>query len=97
MIEDAFTGAGEHKLVVRFHFDAGLEVAVDDEGVSGFDPSSGHRLFIRSLDLKQPAELESNFTSKDYGEKLDSVSACWTVQCSMPAKASLGDCPSMCW
>jgi hypothetical protein len=86
LIEDAFTGAGEHKLVVRFHFDSGLEVAVNDEGVSGFDPSTGHRLIIRSLDLKQPAELESNFTSKDYGEKLDSVSACWTVQFSMPAK-----------
>ena len=86
LIEDSFSGAGEHKLAIRFHFDAGLEVTVEDAGVRGFDPASGHRLSLRSLDLNQPAELESNFTAKDYGEKLDSVSACWAVKCSMPAK-----------
>lgn len=86
VIEDDFGGAGEHKLAARFHFDAGLEVTLNNGGVRGLDPVSGHSIFVRSLDLKEAAELESNFTSRDYGEKLDSVSACWTVECSMPAK-----------
>ncbi|MDQ3472642.1 MAG: heparinase II/III family protein [Acidobacteriota bacterium] len=85
VIEDAFVGAGEHKLAARFHFDSGLEVIMTDEGVRALDPESGHSLFVCSLDLKEAAELESNFTSRDYGEKLDSVSACWTLQRSMPA------------
>jgi hypothetical protein len=85
VIEDAFAGAGEHKLAIRFHFDAGLEVTPNDDGVRGFDSVSGYSLFLRSLDLKEAAELESNFTSRNYGEKLDSVSACWTIQRSMPA------------
>ncbi|MGI8918555.1 MAG: alginate lyase family protein [Pyrinomonadaceae bacterium] len=85
VIEDAFVGAGTHKLSVRFHFDARLEVTLNDEGVRAYDPVSGHSLLLRSFELKEAAELESNFTSKDYGEKLESVSACWTIQRSMPA------------
>jgi hypothetical protein len=83
-IEDTFIGAGEHKLAFRFHFDSGLEVIPIDEGVRAFDPISGHSLFLRSLDLKAAAELESNFTSRDYGEKLDSLSAYWTTRRSTP-------------
>jgi|SRR5687768_1909168 len=85
VIEDSFDGEGEHKLAARFHFDSGLEVTLNDEGVRAFDRASGNCLFIRSLDLNEVAELESNFTSRDYGEKLDSVSACWTIKRSMPA------------
>ncbi len=85
VIEDTFVGTGEHKLAGRFHFDSGLEVTLSDGGVRAFDRASGNSLFLRSLDLKEAAELESNFTSIDYGEKLASVSACWTVKRSMPA------------
>lgn len=85
VIEDAFTGAGEHKLAARFHFDSGLEVTLSEGGVRASDPVTGHSLFLRSLDPEEAAELESNFTSRDYGEKLDSVSACWTIKRSMPA------------
>ncbi len=84
VIEDAFVGAGQHKLVVRFHFDAGLDVTLNNEGVRAFDPASGPSLLLRCLELKEVAELEPNFTSRDYGEKLESVSACWTIQRSMP-------------
>lgn len=85
-IEDDFVGAGEHKFAARFHFDAGIEVTLNNQGVRGLDPVSGHSLFLRSLDLKEVPELESNFISRDYSEKLASVSVCWTIQRSMPAR-----------
>lgn len=84
VIADAFVGAGEHTLAARFHFDSSLEVTLKNEGVCALDRGSGHTLFLHSLDLKEGAQLESNFTSRDYGEKLNSVSACWSSKRSMP-------------
>ena len=87
LIEDEIIGAGEHELAARFHFDAGLEVSLfDKNSVMACDKQSGARLLVRSLDLDQPAELEAQFTSRHYGSKTESLSACWLTIVSGPAK-----------
>ena len=65
----------------------GLEVApIDQNSVIARDEQSGACLFIRPLDLDQPAELEPQFTSRHYGSKSPSVSACWTIMTTAPCK-----------
>lgn len=87
LIEDEITGKGEHKITVRFHLDAGLEVrAFDSNGVIASDVVSGASLLVWPLDLNQPAELEAQFTSRQYGSKLESLSARWTTKISAPDK-----------
>jgi hypothetical protein len=86
LIEDEFFGDGEHKLAVRFHFDSGLEVTLTGNGaVRAADVISGNRLFVRLLDGDQSVQLEEQFTSRDYGQKSASVSACWILNRVVPA------------
>jgi hypothetical protein len=87
LIEDEILGRGEHKIAVRFHFDAGLDVKrFDNNSVIASDVSSGARLLVRPLDLDQHAELERQFTSRHYGSKLACLSARWTTISSVPFK-----------
>ncbi|MGA9993821.1 MAG: alginate lyase family protein, partial [Pyrinomonadaceae bacterium] len=86
LIEDAFTGEGEHTLKFRFHFDTGLDVSVrDDATVSASDETTSARLIVAALDLDAPPLLEQLFTSRNYGEKQESVSACWTTRAKTPS------------
>ena len=87
LIEDEILGRGEHKIVARFHFADGLEVELSGKNsVIARDQMSGARLIVRSLDLHRPAELEAQFTSRHYGSKAASFSACWTTKTSAPCK-----------
>ncbi len=87
LIEDEILGRGEHGIAARFHFDAGLDVKpFDNNSVMVRDEISGVGLIIRSLDLDQAAELEAQFTSRHYGSKLESLSACWTTRGSVPCR-----------
>jgi hypothetical protein len=87
LIEDEILGKGEHKVAARFHFDAGLDVKpFDNDSVIACDMISGARLLVRPLDLDQHAKLETQFTSRHYGSKLESSSACWTTRSSAPCK-----------
>jgi hypothetical protein len=87
LIEDEINGTGEHKFAARFHFDAGLEMSpFESNGVMACDEMSGARLLVCSLDLDQPAELEAQFTSRHYGSRHESFSACWTTKLSAPFK-----------
>ncbi len=87
LIEDELTGKGEHKIATRFHFDAGLDVKpFDNNAVIAGDESSVARLLVRSLDLDQPAELQPQYTSRHYGAKAESTTACWTITTSLPCK-----------
>jgi hypothetical protein len=72
---------------MRFHFDAGLDIELfDNNGVIASDEISGARLIVRSLDLEQPAELQTQFTSRHYGSKVESVTARWTTNTRVPCK-----------
>ena len=72
LIEDELAGQGQHKVAVRFHFDAGLDVKLyDDNSVIAADEITGARLVVRSLDLNEAAELDAQFVSRDYGSRVD--------------------------
>lgn len=87
LIEDELFGKGEHKIAVRFHFDAGLEVEARSESIAvAYDKMSGARLFVCALDLQHQLRFESQFSSKDYGSKSPSVTACWSTITSVPVK-----------
>ncbi|PYS71959.1 MAG: hypothetical protein DMF69_08885, partial [Acidobacteria bacterium] len=75
LIEDEFVGEGEHEYEVRFHFAPRLKISIAAGSVTVED--RGGRLVLSSLDLTEPAELETQATSRDYGQKTESVTACW--------------------
>jgi hypothetical protein len=85
LIEDELSGAGEHKLAARFHFDSGLKLLVSDNAVRAVD-ESGNRLFVKLLDQEQSPDAEAQFTSVDYAQKSQSFSARWTFHCALPGK-----------
>jgi hypothetical protein len=98
LIEDELLGRGEHKIATRFHFAGELEVKpLDSHSVIACDRMSGARLVIRALDPGEPVELEALFTSRQYGSKMDSLSACWISKMTAPYKfrwAIIPVCPS---
>ena len=87
LVEDEFDGTGEHRLDVRFHFDAGLDVGLlDEKTVSAYDKGTGAKLLVRSLDLQNQPALEEQFVSRDYGSREPSVTARWSVSHEVPFK-----------
>jgi hypothetical protein len=79
-VEDSFSlNGGGHNFRFRFHFADGLEISVrPDNIVQAWDKMSGARLYVAPFELQNPPTLEERFTSRDYGAKALSVSACWT-------------------
>ena len=75
LIEDEFVGEGEHEYEVRFHFAPGLKITTLAGSITAED--RGVRLVLSSLDLSGQPELETQATSRDYGDKTESVTACW--------------------
>ena len=89
LLEDEFLGTGEHQFELRFHFDAGLEVSVlDEQTVSAYDKMTGAKLLVSPLDLEKQPALEDQFVSRDYGSKLASMSARWSLTRRVPCKLS---------
>jgi len=87
LIEDVLSGAGQHELATRFHFNAGLETSVyNGTAVLARDLNSGARLLVQSLDREKQPQLDAQFTSRDYGEKRSSVAATWQFDASIPVK-----------
>ncbi|MDQ1638105.1 MAG: hypothetical protein QOF62_1444 [Pyrinomonadaceae bacterium] len=87
LIEDEISGAGEHEVAARFHFAPGLDVKhLDRRFVLARDELTGSALLVGSLDLDQPSELETQFTSQHYGSRLESFSACWKTRSKVPLK-----------
>ncbi len=97
MIEDELTGEGTHEFVFRFHFAPGLEIEVRPDGiVEACDKMSDARLFIKCQkperkrgqvehsDTEVKPTAESQFSSRDYGEKAPSTSVCWTIRAATP-------------
>src|SRR4029078_693682 len=74
LIDGEFISTDEHDYEVRFHFAPGLDVTKSDTAATASDGKS--QLTITALD---PAKLslENQSTSFDYGEKQESVTACW--------------------
>jgi hypothetical protein len=79
LMEDEFLGDGEHQCEVRFHLAPGLEVQIEGPSVKASDPKNNARLTITSLNLKSEPVLETQASSRDYGQKQDSLTVCWRV------------------
>lgn len=85
LVEDSLSGEGTHDFRFRFHFAEGLETSVRAEGIARVcDKMTNACLFVVALDVEDAPELEPRFTSRDYGAKSASVSACWTIRASVP-------------
>ncbi|MCA1593694.1 MAG: heparinase II/III family protein [Acidobacteria bacterium] len=88
LVEDRLTGAGEHIFRFFFHLAPGLEARPrPDATVEVCDRISGARLLVVSLDAPCAATLEARRSSRDYGEKRASQSACWTIRAQTPLVA----------
>ncbi len=85
LINDEFVGDGEHDFLIRFHFDAGLVVTTSENSVTARDTASGARLVIKAMTLNAAPEIEKQSTSYDYGNRRESMTACWKVT-GKPAK-----------
>lgn len=80
LLEDEFVGdAADHDFEVWFHFAPGLQISVNDAAIKVTDPNTNLTLNLRSLSLSNSPALEQQFTSRDYGELEESLSACWRV------------------
>ncbi|MCA1578563.1 MAG: heparinase II/III family protein [Acidobacteria bacterium] len=79
LIEDEFFGEGEHEFETWFHFNDGLQLELRGGEIEATDKKHHHGLIVRSLTLSEPPELVQQHCSRDYGELIDSVSACWRV------------------
>jgi hypothetical protein len=73
VIDDEFFGDGEHIYEARFHFAPGLEVEVNGAAVET------RGLVITALNPDIQPVLQNQSASIDYGQKSDSVSACWKI------------------
>lgn len=79
LIEDEFDGdAVQHDFEVRFHFAPGLQLDSNEGAVEARDPDTDLTLIVRSLSLSGSPVLEQQFTSRDYGEMSESITACWS-------------------
>jgi hypothetical protein len=84
-VEDELVGNGEHTIKARFHFDAGLDIErLGENSVVANDKATGARLFICALNVREQSQFEPQFSSRHYGSKLPSVSACWTIRTTLP-------------
>jgi len=89
LVEDEMSGTGTHQFSFRIHFAPGLETSVRPDGnVEAYDKISGARLLIMTKDFAVKPELEDRFSSRDYGSKNPSVSACWTIEAGVPMKTT---------
>ena len=74
-IEDEFFGDGDHDYEVRFHFAPGLSITITGASVTASDGDIGIRVSL--LDMETTAVLETQASSRDYGEKIESITARW--------------------
>lgn len=87
-VEDEFEGTGTHDLAFRFHFAPELETSIRPDGtIEVCDKMSGARFLILARGLTAEPNLESRFSSRDYGAKASSVSACWQMRAALPFAA----------
>lgn len=85
LIDDEFFGDGNHEFEVFFHFAPGLDLIVKDAEVEARSSDAG--LTVRLLSHAQRPELVNQHFSPNYGELVDSVSACWRIS-GRPGKLS---------
>ena len=93
VIEDTLSGIGTHQFKFIFHFAPELEIARDRNlkiadtrtvVAEARDAHTGAKLLIVSLDEAEGADLESRWFSREYGSKVESAAACWSLRREAP-------------
>ena len=88
LVEDSLLGSGLHDFKFVFHAAPGREVRlINDSTAEVGDGATGARLLVASLDPLGGVALESRWSSRDYGSKVETVAACWTLRARAPLKA----------
>ena len=83
IIEDELSGAGAHRIQIRFHLAAQIRAEIKTDEVLLFD-DAGNRLRIKAFGLNAAPEAESVWVSGNYGERRKTLSVCWTIRAELP-------------
>jgi hypothetical protein len=87
LVEDTFEGSGAHAFTFRFHAAPGREMHVrDGSTIEIRDGAEGARLLVASLDSDEGAALERRWASRDYGSRVPTHSARWTLTARAPLR-----------
>ncbi len=87
LVEDVLTGAGEHDLRFIFHAAPGREVRAQGSAVEILDGATGARLFVVSLEGVEGLTVEPRRSSRDYGSKVETAAAVWSLRARVPLNA----------
>jgi hypothetical protein len=88
LVADALEGAGTHDFRFVFHAAPGRVVKIQDGAVVEIvDTASGARLVVVSLDGLESVAVEPRWSSREYGSKVESAAAVWSVRAAAPLKA----------
>jgi hypothetical protein len=88
LVEDTLRGSGIHDFKFVFHAAPGRGAGlIDDSTVEINDAATGARLLIASLDSLPGVKLEPRWSSRDYGSKVETVAACWTLRAPAPLES----------
>jgi len=88
LVEDTLAGAGLHDFKFIFHAAPGRDVrALEGSAVEILESESGARLVVASLSSLGGASLEPRRSSRDYGSKVETVAAVWTLRAVTPLEA----------
>jgi hypothetical protein len=79
LVEDEFFGDGQHGFEVWFHFNDGLQVEARGTQIEATDKKRDVGLVVTSLTLDQAPTLVNQHVSREYGELVNSTSACWRL------------------
>jgi uncharacterized heparinase superfamily protein len=87
LVEDTLNGAGEHDFRFVFHAAPGREVRARDSAVEILDGATGARLLVVSLDGLESVAVEPRRSSRDYGSKVETAAAVWSLRARVPLDA----------
>ena len=85
LVEDAFGGGGTHAFRFVFHLAPGARPRLLDDGTIEVCATiaAARLLIVPPAGLDAPA-FEPRHSSRDYGQREDSVAACWTLRAAAP-------------
>jgi Heparinase II/III-like protein/Heparinase II/III N-terminus len=96
LVEDSLVGKGEHDFRFVFHAAPGREVktyGADGKGtregsaVEIVDEQTAARLVVASVEGLEGLAIEPRWSSRDYGSKVETSAAVWTLRAAVPVRA----------
>ena len=96
LVEDSLAGVGEHDFRFVFHAAPGREVKMfgadgagtgDGSAVEIVDAGMGARLVVSSVEGLESPAIEPRWSSRDYGSKVETSAAVWTLRAAVPLRA----------